>query len=337
MKLERIFRWSDPLRSTPVFVRYLIAAAIVLAFFGLRSMLGELMGGYPFLLFFPAIIMISALLDRGTGVFAVLFSTALAWFFFVPPKMSFALPDLTNALPLALYVVVGLFLATSIETLRATATRLSKTSAELEKANALNRLLLVDINHRVKNHLASVNALLRLSFRDIADPMAREAMTAATARINVLGKLYSDLHLASGTTSMDAHAFVCSLCDDLRDGVIGLRPVALRAKADVAPISTHQAVPLGLIINELVENALKYAFPDDRSGEIQVQFVAEPARFILLVADDGVGFEPDKSRVGGGTRLVRSLAQQLGGRLERLEGPGTRIKLTFAPEATPPR
>lgn len=333
MKPELIFRWSHPLRKAPVALRYLIACAVVLSFFGLRSVLAVAMGGYPFLLFFPAIIVISALLDRGTGVFAVLLSALLAWFFFVPPAMSLALPYWNNALPLILYVVVGLFLALSIEALRGMANHLARTSAELEKADALNKLLLVDINHRVKNHLTSVNALLRLSFRDISDPQSRQAMNDATARINVLGKLYTGLHLSGDTTAVCTRQFVCSLCDDLREGVIGLRPVALRVKADEAQLSAHQAVPLGLIINELVENALKYAFPDDRAGEIQVEFTATDEGYALMIADNGVGFDPASSRAGGGTRLVRSLSQQIGGRLERLEGIGTRIRLSFCPEA----
>lgn len=316
-------------------VRYLIACAIVLAFFGLRSLLGPAMGGYPFLLFFPAIIVISVVLDRGTGVFAVILSGVLAWYFFVPPVRSFALLQWTNALPLALYVVVGLFLALSIEALRGSAARLARTSADLARADALNKLLLADINHRVKNHLTSVNALLRLSFRDIADPAARQAMDAATARINVLGKLYSDLHLSDAMTSVCASDFIGSLCEDLRASVIGPRPITLTVSAEAAQISAHQAVPLGLVINELVENALKYAFPADRRGVIAVRFAVEDDLFVLSVADDGIGFDPQTSRVGGGTRLVRALAQQLNAQLEQLAGPGTQIRLRFAPEPAP--
>lgn len=316
-------------------VRYVAACAIVLAFFGLRALMGQAMGGYPFLLFFPAIILISVLLDRGTGVFSVILSATLAWYFFVPPARSFALPNWNNAVPLVLYVVVGLFLALSIEALRTLATRLAATSAELAKADALNKLLLVDINHRVKNHLASVNGLLHLSFRDIADPAARQAMTAAIDRIHVLGKLYENLHLSDETSAICAGDFIDSLCADLRAGVIGQRPITLTACADPAKISAHQAVPLGLVINELVENALKYAFPGERRGVITVRFAALDGAFVLTVGDDGIGFSPQSSRVGGGTRLVRALAQQLNARLDRLDGPGTQVRLTFAPELQP--
>ena len=93
------------------------------------------------------------------------------------------------------------------------------------------------------------------------------------------------------------------------------------------------AVPIGLIVNELVENALKYAFPDDRAGLITVTFdLDEVGRLHLAVADDGIGFDPASARKGGGTRLVRSLVQQLHGQLERSGPPGTAYDIRFTAE-----
>lgn len=329
--LERVFQLSRPLRRTPLVLRYALATLIVLAFFGLRSVTAPVLGGYPFLLFFPAIILIAVVLDHGTGVYAVLLSAALARFFFLPPVHSFALPSMAAAAPLALYVLVGLFLTLSIEALRATADRLSKTTDALERSDALNRLLLADVNHRVKNHLASVAALLRLSFKDIDDPAARGAMESATARVNVLGRLYNALHLDGAVTTVSARDFVCSLCEDLRRAVLGARPVTLHASAVEAPLEAEQAVPLGLVINELVENALKYAFPGGRPGEVWVSLDLTGGQFVLTVRDDGVGFDPERSRVGGGSRLVRAFARQLGGRFQYGDGPGATVSLSFPP------
>ena len=319
------------MRGTPLVLRYGLSTLIVLAFFALRSMTTPVLGGYPFLLFFPAIILIAVALDHGTGVYAVLLSAGLARFFFLPPVHSFALPDMNAAVPLVLYVLVGLFLTLSIEALRATASRLTKATAALERSDALNKLLLVDVNHRVKNHLASVTALLRLSFKDIDHPAARGAMESATARINVLGRLYNGLHLDGAVTVVSARDFVLSLCEDLKAGVLGDRPVTLRVSAVEAPLDAEQAVPLGLVINELVENALKYAFPDNRPGEVSVSLDLIDNRFVLTVRDDGVGFDPDQSRKGGGSRLVRAFAHQLGGELRHHQAAGAAISLSFPP------
>ncbi|MDR6530302.1 two-component sensor histidine kinase [Caulobacter rhizosphaerae] len=335
MQLKRFFTWSDPLRRVPVALRYVIALGVVLVFFGLRSMFASVLGGYPFLLFFPAIILISVLLDRGTGVFAVIASTLLAWYFFVPPERSFALPTPRAAIPLLLYVAVALFLAGTVEALRSTAERLARTAEKLEHSNEINRLLLVDVNHRVKNHLASVSGLLRLSMRGINDQRARGAIETAIARIGVLGQVYERLHLGERATVVSSRDFICALCEGLRQGVLGSRPIAMRVEVDDLPLGSMQAVPIGLIINELVENALKYAFPESRAGGIDVSFKADAETLVLVVKDNGVGFDTSAAAPGGGTRIVRSLVQQLGGRIVQDGEVGTEVSITLprrAPE-----
>jgi len=319
----------------PLFLRYLCATAVVFLFFGLRSMVEPLLGAYPFLMFFPAIVFIALVFDRGSGVFAVLLSAGLAWWFFIPPRGSFRLDPIQAATPLFLYIVIGLFLALVVEALRTTAEKLQETKTELERTAALNVLLLVDINHRVKNHLAAVTSLLRLSKRDVVDQTARGALEEAAQRIDILGKVYTRLHLGDRATVVAVDEFLISLCEDLRSGVVGVRPIVLRCHSDPAELSSSQVVPLGLIVNELVENALKHAFPDDRAGEIEVRFVAEGDGYRLTVRDNGVGFEPEEVRKGGGSRLVRSLAQQLGGDLHLSGPPGTIYALHIPPEAAP--
>ncbi|PVM93694.1 sensor histidine kinase [Caulobacter endophyticus] len=313
-------------------VRYVIATAVIGAFFALRSVIGGWLGGYPFLLFFPAIILISVFLDRGTGIFSVLLSAMLAWYFFIPDFNAFTMPDARDPVPLVLYVIVALFVAFVVEALRGTAERLAHTAEKLERSSELNRLLLLDVNHRVKNHLASVSGLLRLSVREIEDLRARQAIENAVGRIGVLGQVYARLHLAERATVVRSRDFIISLCDELRASVLGVRPVALRVQAADVALSSLQAVPIGLIINELVENALKYAFPNDRSGDVCVTFEEAGERLVLTVRDDGVGLA-DGAKPGGGTRIVGSLVQQLGGSLARGQGPGAVVVVTLPRDA----
>jgi len=329
MRIEHVFTWSDPLRKAPVWVRYILATGVVLLFFAVRAAFSPVLGGYPFLLFFPAIILISVLLDRGTGIFSVVLSASLAWYFFVPPVRSFALPNLEGGIPLGLYVIVALFVATVVETLRSTAERLVHTADKLERSSEINRLLLLDVNHRVKNHLASISGLLRLSARDVDDPRALRALENAVGRINVLGEVYARLHLGERATVVSSRDFIVSLCEGLRQSVLGVRPIALRLQIDDVPLSSMQAVPIGLVINELVENALKHAFPNERAGDICVSFTLVDENLVLSVEDDGVGFDPAAIKTGGGTRIVGSLVQQLGGRLERSHPSGSRIIATL--------
>ena len=313
----------------PVWLRYVLATAIVLLAFVLRLATAPAMNGYPFLLFFPAIVVVSIAFDRGTGVYAVALSAGLAWYFFIPVQRSFRLESWNAALPLVLFVIVALFIALIVEALRRTAQRLEATKGELEKAVELNRLLLMDVNHRVKNHLTSATALLRLTLREPSTPDPKVVIEDAARRIEVLAKVYDRLHLGERATVVSAREFITGLCEDLRDGVIGARPVSLKVTADDADLGSNQAVPVGLVVNELVENAIKYAFPANRPGVVEIRFECRQGRCVLTVADDGVGYDPQNARRGGGARLIAAFAQQLGAEIDRGGPPGTVVRLRF--------
>lgn len=330
--LAHVVAGSAALRRAPIFVPYLLATLIVVAFHWLRAWLEDglgVLGPYPFLLFFPAVILVAVLLDRGTGVFAVVLSTALAWYYFLEPKKSFVLASPEAWVPLVLYFVTALFLVSVIESLRATVGKLERARRALERADQFNKLLLVDINHRVKNHLQSITSLLMLSERRLTDPAAKEALRQAASRIAVLGKVYDGLHLGRRETAVSSRVFIQALCDGLRDSVIGLRPLAIRAQVEDVELSSSQAVALGLVVNELIENAIKYAFPDGRAGDIDVAFRREGERYCLSVQDTGVGLPGAELSGGTGGRLLRSLAHQLRGELDMQNDGGLKVTLVF--------
>jgi two-component sensor histidine kinase len=104
--------------------------------------------------------------------------------------------------------------------------------------------------------------------------------------------------------------------------------VRLEVSAQSAVMTTDMALPLGMAVNELVTNAIKYAFPDGRSGVIEVEFASTDEGWRLLVGDDGVGLPENYSRSGGmGARLVKAFARQAGARLKILDGPGARFEI----------
>ena len=122
---------------------------------------------------------------------------------------------------------------------------------------------------------------------------------------------------------IDVQDFLCGLCDDLRSALVGSRPVALLCDVDSHAISHAQAVALGLIANELITNAVKYAFPGDRDGTIRVAFDHCDGELCLRVEDDGVGMASGsgegEGNPGTGQRLVRARALQAGMRAVRAE------------------
>jgi two-component sensor histidine kinase len=124
-------------------------------------------------------------------------------------------------------------------------------------------------------------------------------------------------------------SYLTKLCDSLASSMIGdSRPLTLKVQADDASVTSHTAVSLGLIVTELVINALKHAFPDDRAGHVLVTYNATPGGWILAVGDDGIGRPPPgpRTRVGLGTTVVDALAKQLGARVDTSDAaPGARI------------
>lgn len=205
----------------------------------------------------------------------------------------------------------------------------------LQSADRQKALLLADINHRIKNHLQSVVGVLEIASRR-AESLddARAALDQAARRLGVLGRVYDQLQLRDDATAVRADRFLSDLCGDLRATLVGLRPIALRVQAEPVELDSTEAVNIGLIVNELVQNALKYAFPDDLAGTVAVRLERQDDCLFLEVADDGVGRSDSTQSSGTGSRLLRALAQQLGGALEWSGPPGTRAALRFRRHAT---
>jgi two-component sensor histidine kinase len=195
-----------------------------------------------------------------------------------------------------------------------------------------------------------------LRARGAPSEAAREALREAAQHALALARVHTHLTppdnvlwLQDGEAGMvDTALFVLGLCADLDRAQFGegLRSVALVPEAEAHALDTERAVPLGLVLNEAVTNALKYAFPEDQAGSVHVRFRREGDEFVLTVEDDGVGL-PDEGTLshgmpmptgaGLGTRLLRALATQVRGRFTRRsgeEGRGTIAELRFP--AKPP-
>ena len=209
----------------------------------------------------------------------------------------------------------------------------------LRKADAQSRLLLDDINHRIKNHLQSVAGMLDLaSRRSSTVEEARTALRTGTSRLVVLARVYDRLHMGAGVAAIDARDFLTSLISDLQTTLADDRDITLRVEAAAVDLSSSQAVNIGLIVNELVTNALKHGYPDSQEGEIRIRLSKAAEALELEVADDGVGLGADVRPGSSGQRLVRALAAQLGGAADWQVDGGTkvRVKIPLAenPQAT---
>jgi PAS domain S-box-containing protein len=199
---------------------------------------------------------------------------------------------------------------------------------ERKAAEAKQAELFDELNHRVKNNLAMVSGLLDLQAKQ-ASPAARGELAKAAERVRSIADVHAALAGdASGKVgSVDFAAYLEDLVGRL-DRSLGLpEGVRLALRAEPAHLPAEAAVPLGMAVNELVTNAVKYAYPSPTAGPIEVALEREGEDLLLSVRDQGVGLPTSGGGRGLGMRLVRSLAGQAGGELSIGAGPGARFEI----------
>ena len=197
---------------------------------------------------------------------------------------------------------------------------------------ALNRhqVLLKEVNHRVKNSLQVVMAMLQLQAKAVGDPELSERLNEASSRVNAIGRAYERLAYNADYENIDLVEYLRDIINDLEPTVA---PCEIQFDApEGIQIAADRAILVGLILNELVSNAGKYAYPDRPGGSIWVRLLQSNRNSVLVsVRDEGAGlpagFDPATSRRLG-TRLVNALSKQLGAELTRPISPiGTNFTL----------
>ncbi|MGN6279558.1 MAG: sensor histidine kinase [Sphingomonas sp.] len=186
---------------------------------------------------------------------------------------------------------------------------------KLRASNARLETLLREVNHRVANSLQLVSALVQMQSANLTDDGAKLALQDTQRRIAAIGQVHRRLYTADNVESVDMQEYLAALVDELAQTWSSQgSPRALKLVAEPIKLPTDRAVSLGVIVNELVSNACKYAYAPDTSGEIRIELTREgDAFFVLAVEDDGCGMAKDaKPRgTGLGTRVIRAMAQSL--------------------------
>ncbi|MDA8411084.1 MAG: PAS domain S-box protein [Treponema sp.] len=199
---------------------------------------------------------------------------------------------------------------------------------------AEKELLLKETHHRIRNNMNSVYALLRLQSSRIADQVAVDALVQASDRVHGMMLIYEKLFQSDDFIHVPAGAYLSQLVQALDSSIKTNPSVALEVRAEAIDTDSRILFPIGIVVNELVTNAIKYAFPENRSGRILVEFTRHSIdRALLIVADDGVGIERGRpgheDSSGFGITLVDSMVEQIDGKLERVQGPGTIWRVEF--------
>ncbi len=180
---------------------------------------------------------------------------------------------------------------------------------DLEHALEMQKTLVHEVDHRVKNNLQMISSLIVMQTRTIPDPEVRDSLRAMLTRVEALGTVHRRLYQSSDVTRFDVADFVRDLVTDLVQA--SGRDIAVRFDVARTDIPADQAAALALMTNEIVTNALKHAFPGEPEGTISVSVERDGDTLAMEIRDDGVGMGEAPSNGTFGMNLVRSLAKQL--------------------------
>jgi two-component sensor histidine kinase len=206
--------------------------------------------------------------------------------------------------------------------------------ASLRAALEEKELLLKEIHHRIKNNIQIILSLLRLQTGQMTDEKAKAALLACQSRIRSISLIHEKLYQSPDLETIDFGDYVRTLAGEVCRLFEGSAPsIRLDIRAQDIRLPTKKAISCGLIISELLANALKYAFPEGRKGTIKVEVSPQAlGRTVLVVADDGVGLPPDfddrKTR-SLGYQIVSDLVRQLDGDMKVERKGGTTFRITF--------
>lgn len=245
--------------------------------------------------------------------------------------------------PLGIYIYIThqygrLFLAMEQEVqertqqLNDTIKDLTKTQKELSLKNSQNVLLLKEIHHRVKNNLEVVSGLLALQSAKMEDPTMQEVMLASQNRVHSMGILHQKLYQSEHLAFIEMKNYFENLCINILDSYSESERIKVNVEMKELELDVDTAVPLGLIVNELLTNSLKYAFPNGEKGNIELSLAHLNGQdFQLKISDNGVGkpIDAEVKGTGFGTQLVELLTRQIDGQLIQEISNGTKILINF--------
>ena len=201
----------------------------------------------------------------------------------------------------------------------------------LEKKDKEKTAMLKEIHHRVKNNLQVVNSLLKLQSRELEDERIVAMFKEAQNRVLSMALLHEKMYRSDDLEHLDVRDHISLLIEDLVKSYSLENKVSVTVDIDYIDIGLQTSVPLGLVINEIITNALKYAFPKEGKGNIKVVIKKkEERKFEMIIGDDGIGAGPFLDEKGGlGTKLIKAFTKQLRGGIERLDESGTVFKIIF--------
>ena len=287
-------------------------------------------GVAPYAFIYPACLLATLLGGWQAGMGTVGIGGFLAWEFVVPKAGQSGGAMHYQATAAAITAFTACCVIAVAEGFRITAAR----AAQAHDGKLAERdLLFSELKHRVANDFAIVVSLLDLQRRRSNDAGTRGALEQAMARVRSISRVHRQLYAVPETGLIDLRAYLRDLCAGLVDATLPPAGIRLSCECDQAWMVRDRVLTLGLVVNELVMNAVKHAFPDGRDGVILVRFSQTGAGWRLEVADNGVGLAATERKAGLGTGLVEQFVRQAEGTLTLESRNGTQAFLDLPASA----
>jgi two-component sensor histidine kinase len=203
---------------------------------------------------------------------------------------------------------------------------------EIRAGKERAEILLAEVNHRVANSLALVAALIRLQASNHPDSAVKIALSETQARISAVASMHRSLYTSDDVRHVEMDRYISTLASEIAESMAkDRRKSNIVCRLEPLSIASDRAVSVGMIVTELLTNAIKYAYPDDVQGEIRVELKRSSSDdAILVVEDDGQGFDPEGpiQGTGLGARIVASMAKSIGSGIKYVpRGHGTRVEV----------
>lgn len=281
--------------------------------------------GKPFLLYFIMCTLCALAFGHRFGLLAIAASSVLSVLFFDPVYI-FWLSNRKDLIDIVAFALVG-----SAGVLILSRIGASIIAGDRIREQKTSRLMLREMAHRVANNFASATSILERASTTVHDIDAKRALDDALNQLHIFARVHQQLQAdTDGNLSVDCKEFIAGLCVALEESAARTAHLKFEHFNINIPLSLPQAVALGLIINELVTNSIKYAFSDARRGTITVSVRAWGEKCHVWVADDGAGMADEAKGGGRGLGLVQGLAQQLEGHFCIESSPaGTAAEIRF--------
>lgn len=330
-----------PFARSRRWIAYTAAIVLPLLALVLRLQVADVLPeGYPFITFFPAVIITAFFFGLRPGILAGVLSGLLSWYFFVPPVYSMAL-SFNAIVALGFYAAIIAIDIALVHWMQDANRALSQERQRADKLAENREMLFKELQHRVGNNLQMVASLIALQKRRMSDPVAKDALDEAARRLGLVGRIQRQLYDPAGA-QLSLAAYIDQICKDViaASGREGIRYDFTAAGDAVLP--PEKAIPTALVVAEAINNAIEHGFGSGNEGHIRVD-VAPVARGVAVtIADNGKGipsgFDVNASE-SLGLKIARTLAQSLGGRFTMTAAPlglGTVATLEIAAEMPQP-